>query len=246
MCDFFSLVSDGKGKIYYFDSKIRKDILSGKSKYEKTDSHTSIADYFGFKGKKEDQLNKYEYNPLTGKFTVDQINTQNDQQFVEQFCRKLDFHAIVPELIIKPIINPFDDRNCEQVTEKHIELLKEWVRVRENVCGIVAKSVRENVGDIVWTSVWKSVRERVGYYSVCGIVAERVREIEKCIEWPEAWMLLWDSMLAYMSSFFNIEKVNPFQSCIDLWEAGLVPSYDGKVWRLHGGKDGKILWEGKE
>jgi len=29
MCKFFSLVSDGEGKAYYFDSKIRKQILIG-------------------------------------------------------------------------------------------------------------------------------------------------------------------------------------------------------------------------
>jgi hypothetical protein len=25
---------------------------------------------------------------------------------------------------------------------------------------------------------------------------------------------------------------------------GLVPSFDGTTWRLHGGKDGKVLWQG--
>jgi hypothetical protein len=37
----------------------------------------------------------------------------------------------------------------------------------------------------------------------------------------------------------------PFQPAVDLWKMGLVPSFDGKLWRLHGGKDGKVLWEGK-
>ena len=59
-------------------------------------------------------------------------------------------------------------------------------------------------------------------------------------------------MRAYTSSYFNIKQweyvehkkgANPFQSAIDLWERGLVPSFDGKLWRLHG-KDGKILWGG--
>jgi hypothetical protein len=26
---------------------------------------------------------------------------------------------------------------------------------------------------------------------------------------------------------------------------GLVPSFDGKFWRLHGGINAKILWKGK-
>jgi hypothetical protein len=60
---------------------------------------------------------------------------------------------------------------------------------------------------------------------------------------------------AYTGSFFLLpreawkytEKVPgkgyPFQPCVDLWEQGLVPSFDGKTWRLHGGKDARILYE---
>ena len=46
MCKFFSLVSNGDSKPLYFDAKIRKQIKDGKLSYG-TDSHTSIADYFG-------------------------------------------------------------------------------------------------------------------------------------------------------------------------------------------------------
>ena len=87
-------------------------------------------------------------------------------------------------------------------------------------------------------------------------------------EWKKVWALIiasvrasvgalvgasiWDSVWAYVSSLFpNVKKwkyinhtegVNPFKSCIDLWKGGYVPSFDGKVWRLHT-KDG-IVWEG--
>jgi len=55
---------------------------------------------------------------------------------------------------------------------------------------------------------------------------------------------------AYISSFFHCsiwkhikhkKGENPFQPGIDLWMQGLVPSFDGKVWRLHGGKKGEVL-----
>ena len=36
----------------------------------------------------------------------------------------------------------------------------------------------------------------------------------------------------------------PFQSSCDLWARGLVPTFDGKLWRLHGHKDARVLWEG--
>jgi hypothetical protein len=63
-----------------------------------------------------------------------------------------------------------------------------------------------------------------------------------------------DSVWAYYGSLFDIEEwkyikhekgVYPFESAVKLWKMGLVPSFDGKKWRLHGGKDAKILWEGK-
>jgi len=38
----------------------------------------------------------------------------------------------------------------------------------------------------------------------------------------------------------------PFQSAVWLWKQGLVPSFDGSTWRLHGGKKAKILWECKK
>jgi len=69
------------------------------------------------------------------------------------------------------------------------------------------------------------------------------------------WASVGAFMWAYVSSLFpNVKKwkgfnhepgANPFQSGIDLWRMGLVPSYDGKSWRLHGGPDGGVLWQGK-
>jgi len=66
----------------------------------------------------------------------------------------------------------------------------------------------------------------------------------------------WDSVGAYTGTFFLLERSAwkyteeidcegyPFQSVSTLWEMGLVPSFDGKKWRLHGAPNGKILWEG--
>ena len=65
-----------------------------------------------------------------------------------------------------------------------------------------------------------------------------------------------DSVWAYCGSFFLLPRDTwkytenirtdeyPFLPLVKLWEMGLVPSFDGKLWRLHGGPDAKILWEG--
>jgi hypothetical protein len=73
--------------------------------------------------------------------------------------------------------------------------------------------------------------------------------------WDSVWDSVRDSVRAYVGSFFNLprkswkytEKIKtkgyPFQCLVDLWEKGLVPSFDGKTWRLHTGKDAKIVYE---
>jgi len=197
MCKFFSLVSDGNGKPYYFDWPLRQKVLSGELKNYEPDSHTSIADYFGFKKEKEDELNKYEYNPFLKKFEVDQINTKDDSAKIEKFCKQLDFKKIIEPVTIKKIIHPFQDIESVKVMDEDIALLKEA------------------------NSVWNSVRDSV---------------------WAQI-----GSMFA-LPQWKYCEKVTvkgyPFQAYVNLWNKGLVPSFDGKVWRLHGGKDAKVLWEG--
>ena len=203
MCDFFSCVSDGKNKVLYADNELRK------SNKINSDSHSELMAHFGINGVMSDRWNKYEYNPLTKKFTVDKINTDDDSEKVEKFCNNLDFSTIVPELIIKPIIHPFKDVKCGRITKKDIENLAKWASVLASGRDLVWNSVRDSVGNSVWNSVGNSV---------------------------------WDSVYGYVSSFFNIDKwkfvehekgKNPFQCCIDLWERGIAPSFDGKIWRLH-------------
>jgi hypothetical protein len=57
---------------------------------------------------------------------------------------------------------------------------------------------------------------------------------------------------AYIGSFFKLKEwkyvkhkkgVYPFQPAVDLWNMGLVASFDGSKWRLHGGEKAEILFE---
>ena len=107
-------------------------------------------------------------------------------------------------LVRKPTVNPLTDIKAGPVTKESLKLLKEWASVRD--------SVRDSVVDSVWDSVGASV---------------------------------WDSVGAYQGSLFNLPRTAwqgtetiktagyPFESSVKLWEAGLVPSFDGQVWRLH-------------
>jgi hypothetical protein len=231
MCQFFSLVSNGRGRIMFFDAAMRKKILAGKTDCYDTDSHTSIARQYG---QNEDRLNKFEYNPLTKEFKVDQINTKDDSEQVERFCQELDFSAVVPELVIKPIVHPFKDMDGE-VSEEAIALVKRWASVWDSVWDSVWASMRDSVWDSVWDSMGASVWDSVG-----------------ASVWDSVGASVWASMRAYISSFFDLAHwkgfehlppgENPFRSAIDLWEMGLIPSFDGTKWRLHA-KSG-VVWEG--
>lgn len=62
-----------------------------------------------------------------------------------------------------------------------------------------------------------------------------------------------DSVRAYIGSLFpciegwkyidHAPGEYPYQPAADLWRAGLVPSYDGKAWRLHAGEKAEIVYE---
>ena len=84
------------------------------------------------------------------------------------------------------------------------------------------------------------------------ITEEHIRLLK---EWASVRASVWDSVRAYNGTFFVLPRESwkytenikteeyPFQCLATLWERGLVPSFDGKKWRLHGGKDAEILYE---
>ena len=86
-----------------------------------------------------------------------------------------------------------------------------------------------------WASVWDSVRASGG---------------------ASVWDSVRDSVWAYTGSFFLLPRdawkytqtvttdEYPFLPLVKLWELGVVPSFDGKTWRLHGGPDAKVMWDG--
>ena len=158
-------------------------------------------------------------------------------------------------LVRKPIVHPFHIETPAEITEEHIRLLKEWASVGASV----RDSVRDSVWDSVGVSVGASVRDSVGDSvrdSVWDSVGVSVRDSVWDSVRDSVWDSVWDSVGAYIGTFFVLprreswnytENVKtdeyPFQCLADLWGRGLVPSYDGKTWRLHGGTDAKILYE---
>jgi len=240
MCNFFSLISDGNGKILYFDSEIRKKIINGDLDYE-TDSHSSIAAYYKLN---EDRFNKWEYNVFTKELKEDQINAKNnDHATVLYKCQNLDFKTVVPELRLRTIFNPRSVDNA--LTDGDILLVKRWASVWDSVGASVwdsagdsaGDSVRALVRDSVWDSVWASVRALV-WDSAGDSVRALVRDS------------VWDSVWAITGSFFELSEWKyvchekgeyPFQCAVDLWNRGFVCTFIGDKINIHAGKDMKII-----
>ena len=142
-------------------------------------------------------------------------------------------------------INPIHPFKIEppKITEKHIDLLKDWASVGASVSASIGDSIWDSVGNSVRASIRASVGASIGA-SVWDSIGDSARASVRASVW------------AYIGSIFPlkrkewkyIEKIKtdgyPFQSAVDLWNMGLVPSFDSKHWRLHGGKKATILWKG--
>ena len=215
MCKFFSFVTNPVDNPgwYYY---FDWQYRKANLDDEGVDSHSHICAHFNLD---EDVCNKFEFSPLTKKFEIDQINSERDDSVAaEKWVKRLDFKTVVEPLIVKPIANPLELPKVEQVTDEQIGWLKDWASVRASVRNSVGNSVRNSVGNSVWDSGWNSVEDVV---------------------WAPVWEVVW----AYFSSFFAIEYKFDFSPAVKLWEAGLVPAFDGTTWRLYTGKDARVVYE---
>ena len=238
MCNFFSFLSNGDGKYYYMNWEQRVRYEEGNA-----DSHSEIVAFLRKEGMNLDldKLNKFEYNPFSKVFLVDQINAEfDDKEFAEKWVRKLNFKKIVEPLSIKPIVNPLKLKNRNRVTKRDLENLKKWDSVRRSVWGSVRRSLWDSVGYSVlgsvrrslWDSVLDSLWDSLGY-SLGDSLRESVRDS------------VWDSGWGYIACFFDVIYEYDFSCILDLWCRGFVPSFDGEKWRLHKGLSADIVWEGE-
>ena len=155
MSNFFSFVTDPinhPAEYYFLDWKYRKENLDD----EGVDSHSHICKEFNLR---EDVCNKFEFNPLTKEFNIDQINSERDDSVAaKKWANRLDFKTVIDAAIVKPIINPLLLTKVEKPTDEQVGWLKEWASVRDSVGASVSASVWASV----WASVGNSVRASVG------------------------------------------------------------------------------------
>jgi len=143
---------------------------------------------------------------------------------------------------LRNIIHPFKLPKVNKPTKTDLNNLKEWDSVWDSVWASVLASVWASVWNSVGNSVWASVGDSV-WDSVLDSVGASVLDSVGTSVW------------AYIGWNFNLKRSEwkytkqiktkdyPFMPLIKLWKRGIVPSFDGRVWRLHSGKKADIIFE---
>ena len=219
MCIAFSCIVDQVGKVTW---KLG------------IDAHSELASFGGYQDRKLGEFAKAEITPKNNDYlNPDEWVFRFDESPVPAWCGTHEKELCLAahkkwlkqmDKIIIPhsVVRPFKVTPPASIQPKHIRLLKKWASVVD--------SVVDRVGASVWDSVWHSVGDRVG-----DSVGDSV----------------WDSVWAYTGSFFRIpvwkyvkhhKGKYPYQPLMALWKTGLVPSFDGTTWRLHGGPKAAVLF----
>jgi hypothetical protein len=244
MCRAFSCIVDQAAKVTWkFGVDSHTDLLAGTS-YRDNTADPALMTF----ARVEITPNNNSYlEPDTWRLKVDQTITPHwfgeRHRTAAHAAHKKWLGKLDKILVRKKIVHPFRITPPSEITKKHINMLRKWASVGdsvgESVWASVGDSVGDRVGDSVGDSVWNTVWDTVGA-SVWASVGDSVGAS------------VGESVWAYTGSFFRLRKWQgvkhpkgryPFAPCVQLWMLGLVPSFDGKTWRLHGGSKATVLFE---
>jgi hypothetical protein len=245
MCKAFSCVITKTRKVYWQTGM---------------DSHNNIVAHFKLSDNKIGQICPIKITPKNGDYLApDEWEFKFDdgmpdwwKQSHERACwvafekwKKEVYSKIYLRRAKKPV-HPFELPMVRRVNKSQIRLLKQWASVRKSVWYSVRDSVWYSVRDSVGWSVRKSVRK-----SVCDSVGDSVYySVGYSVR-----ASVWDSIYAYVGYMFKLKRSEwkytdkiktkgyPFLVAVKLWQQGLVASFNGKTWRLHSGKDAKVVFE---
>ncbi len=233
MCNAFSAVITEAGDIYWQAGLDSHEDIIDKFKLNKLDKKPGGLHRIEITPENMDYLNpdgrwdfKHDEDPPKW-----WNNKYRDLCFIEFAKWKNKVYSLINLEEARNPVNPFDIEPPKKITDEHIYLVRQWDSVWNSVWNSIWDSVGDSVGvsirDSVWDSVWNSVRDSIR---------------------DSVWNSVRNSVWDYVGSLFKLpewQKSYPYRVAVDLWKMGLVASFDGEVWRLHGGKKAKILWEGK-
>ena len=147
----------------------------------------------------------------------------------EDKCNKYEFNPLTKEFQIDMQNAKKDD---SRRAEKWVSKL-DWKRIVEPLI------VKPIINPFELPKVEQPTDEQVGLLKEWVSVGDSVRASVRASVGDSVW----DSVWVYISSFFDIKYQYDFSPCVKLWESGLVPSYDGKTWRLHSGQNADVVYE---
>jgi len=268
MCQAVSMLATKSGKIYWkmgidsHDDLIKafkdKDPLLKDSKEPPQNTFTRIeispknGDYLNPKKSnwqfKLDEQIKPEWWDL---FSIQGI----DKCWGEWRKWKKEFYPLVNLKEAKKPINPIKIKHSDKVSKEELELLKEWASIRASIGASIWDSIRDSIGasigDSIRLSIWDSIWDSIG-----ASIRDSIRASIRASIGDFIRLSIGASIWAYIGYLFKgikkwkyTEKIEtkgyPFMPAVKLWKKGLVPSYDGKVWRIHNmNKKAKVIWEG--
>lgn len=236
MCEFFSFVTEPNkypGQKFYFDWNYREENLKNKKiSSDHFDSHSSICAYHNLK---EDDCNKYEFNPLTKKLKIDKINSEIDDRVqVENWVNKLNYKKILKPLIVKEIIIPFSlpEFPKENINDDIILLLKKWSLLSDRNWRIIDNTWIKLVGAYPASTIANTIRSFIWNSFPKFLFDKNNNTIE--------------SIYGYIASFFDVDYNIDITSINKLWDMGLLPIFDENNWKLYSGKNGNVVFQIKE
>jgi hypothetical protein len=135
----------------------------------------------------------------------------------EDKCNKYEYSPVTGEFVVDQINSKRDDSNAAE----------KWAQRLDFKTIIEPLIIKPIVNPFTLPMASNPTDEQIGWLK----------------EWDSVWTSVRDSVWTYSSSFFAINYEYDFSSAVKLWESGLVPSFDGKTWRLHTGKDARVVYE---
>ena len=147
----------------------------------------------------------------------------------EDMCNKYEYNPLLFTFEVDQINSQVDDRIQAE----------DWVRKLDFKKVVEPLIIKPIVNPFELPIVYKPTKAQIAllkkWASVRDSAGDSVRDSVRAS--------VWDSVRAYSSGYFNIKYSHDFSANNKLWESGLVPSFDGTTWRLHSGKDAKVVYE---
>jgi hypothetical protein len=238
MCEFFSFLTDGKGSFYYADAQMRKNARGSEGKNQR-DSHTWLGTYF-IKNGGEDNANKYEFNPFSGDFSVDQINLpEDDSGSAEAWVRGVKWTRILSGFNpIKAKQLPWEGAAAKNVLKDcDRRRARRWVKtVTEN-----KNAGGKDIAEIVLTAVSKKYSWRV-YRALEETIDNFCNEAEEMANNGNLWNAegYRAQIAAYFSQWFDIDYGIDLKDGANLFHKKLLVCHSFCEYVVLSGKNGTV------